>query len=139
MLRRMPKNKKILILALSVGLRGIHYNKHYPKVGSSGKNEWSTNFLRPAVLENEQFLGISGGNNRNTDCASSIMHEFQKFVFFPIFYDISLLLSRCPKNFGKKSFIVPTLIIYHCYRQIYNNIYLFRDWISLLYFVYYIL
>ena len=61
MLRRMPKNKKILILALSVGLRGIYYNKHYPKVGSSGKNEWSTNFLRPAVLENEQFLGISGG------------------------------------------------------------------------------
>ena len=31
------KNKKILILALSVGLKGIHYNKHYPKVGSSGK------------------------------------------------------------------------------------------------------
>ena len=113
MLRRMPKNKKILILALSVGLRGIHYNKHYPKVGSSGKNEWSTNFLRPAVLENEQFLGISGGNNRNTGCASSIMHEFQKFVFFPIFYDISQLLSRCPKNFGKKSFIVPFLHYLH--------------------------
>ena len=78
------KNKKILILALSIGLRGIHY-KHYPKVGSSRKNEWSTNFLRPAVLENEQFWGISGGNNRNTGCASSIMHEFQNLLFFQYF------------------------------------------------------
>ena len=45
---------------------------------------------------------VSRGNNRNTVCASSIIHKFQKFGIFPTFYDILQLFSMCPKNFGKK-------------------------------------
>ena len=45
-----------------------------------------------------------------SQCAPSILHEFDFFSFFPILYDISQLLKRYSKNFSEKSLIVPTLV-----------------------------
>ena len=51
------------------------------------------------------------GNNRNTGCASLIIHEYQNIGVFPPFYDISQLSRGCLPKFEKKCPIVLTLLI----------------------------